>query len=199
MADADEIAALVERICEEWDKAENSIKLAEQVNGEIINPAVYELRYGGRRLVESIAAHNKGDAETAKRLLGDALFDCYRARHDAIDAATSKMVSDLDIARRKIGPSAILQFFPKFTKLMAMLGETRDKIAISRKDRHNRDNVYASIEADNLPEMVSIYREFQASEPLLKSAARRDNCFKYGGLIGGIVGAMAAIIALLIC
>lgn len=46
MATQQDIDAAFAVVRSEWNKAERAIKLAEQVNSEIVNPAIYELRYG---------------------------------------------------------------------------------------------------------------------------------------------------------
>jgi hypothetical protein len=183
----------VEAVRVEWNKAEKAIKLAEQINGEIVNPAIYELRYAGRRLMEAIS---ESDEVKFKKLLGDAHFDCCRARHDAIDAATSKMVSDLKISVDKLGADIVLQHFPDFTSLFGSLSGVRKRIAISREDRDNREAIYAAIEKDTLPDMVDLYNNFLASESLLKESAKkrrseltRSHIFGWGGLV------LAAILA----
>lgn len=92
-------------VADAWDKAEHAIKLAEQVNGQVVNPAIYELRYAGRRLIEADQLEAKGDLEEAAKRLGDAQMDCMRARHDAVDAATSKITVHLELAIDKLGAS----------------------------------------------------------------------------------------------
>lgn len=178
----------------EWNKAEEAMKLAEQVNFKIINPSILELRYAGRRLVEAIPLM-KSDRAAAKKLIDDAHFDCCRARHDAIDAATAKISADLDIAVRKIGPDIVLDKFPDLSKLISALNVTRGKIAKSRKNREDRDAIYETIQHDNLESVVKMFSAFQASEPLLVAAgvqARKDRMwgkfFGWGGLIFGAVG-----------
>jgi hypothetical protein len=104
-----DLDAAVSAVRDEWNNAEAAIKLAEQVNGEIVNPSVYELRYAGRRIVEALA---HPDIEQGKKLLGDAHFDCCRARHDAVDAATSKISADLDLAVKHLGADTVLKSFP---------------------------------------------------------------------------------------
>ncbi|MCF1504248.1 hypothetical protein L0F51_10845 [Afifella sp. H1R] len=160
-------------VCDEWNRAEKAIKLAEQVNGEIINPAIYELRYAGRRIVEAIQRLPDGEDSEAIALLRDAYFDCSRARHDAIDAATSKIAADLAIAVDKLGPEAVLEGFPSFSKLKSRLDVTRRLISISREDRENRARIYETLENDHLTEIVEGYNEFTASEPILRRYALR--------------------------
>lgn len=191
----DEIVAEIERICAEWDEAEKAIKLAEQVNGEIINPAIYELRYGGRRIIEAFSLLASDETDSAKKKLSDAHFDCCRARHDAIDAATSKIVSDLDIALERLGPKAIVECYPDYTSVVTRLGKVRGLVAISRENRDDRDAIYASIQADELPELVEKYREFRASEKMLIAYARserRNNLIPWVIAVAGLLIAAAS-------
>lgn len=193
MASQEEIDAALVLLCEEWNKAEKAIKLAEQVNGEIVNPAIYELRYGGRRLIEAMG-DKRNDLVAAKKLLDDAHFDCCRARHDAIDAATSKVAADLKIAIKKLGSDVVLTHFPKFIELFGKVQKIRKKIAISRENRDDRDAIYETIQAESLDEIIEIYDEFQTSEPLLKSAARRERIIFWSGIIFGVLGIVLTII-----
>src|SRR5229473_6540765 len=99
MSEFDTYKELLSTIREEWDKSEEYIKQAEQVNNAVVFPSIKELRYAGRRIVEGlylIVSH--GDRSKIEDLLRDAKFGCHRARHDAIDAATAKIAVDLDIA-----------------------------------------------------------------------------------------------------
>lgn len=195
MASQDQIDAAFLAVRQEWNKAEKAIKQAEQVHGEIVNPAIYELRYGGRRIVEAYDLVAENSLEKARIRLNDAHFDCCRARHDAIDAATSKISAQLDNAQQRIGVDILLTHFGDFPDLVHLLGEVRDKIAISREDRDNRDAIYASIQDDHLDDIVAIYNKFLSNEPLLKEAAKRERrnkvlsyMFGWGGLVVGVAG-----------
>ncbi len=187
MASQQDIEAALKALCEEWNKAESAIKLAEQVNGEIINPAIYELRYAGRRIVEALAKRDE-DPNTAKKLLDDAHFDCCRARHDAIDAATSKITADLRIAVDRIGPDVVLDKFRDLPVLLAELSKVRKLIAISRENRDNRDAIYATIQNDNLVNIVTTFDAFQASEAVLKAAAARIRISRFISYGFGVLG-----------
>jgi uncharacterized protein YdcH (DUF465 family) len=199
MADSADYLSAMAKIAEEWNKAEKAIKLAEQVNGEIINPAIYELRYSGRRIIEAFEMREKAPDDAIKRL-HDAHFDCCRARHDAIDAATSKIAADLDIATDKIGADIVIASFPDMPSLIADLGEVRDKIAVSREKRDDRDAIYASIQNDDLVSLVKLFQKFKASEPLMKAAAvkarkrqTKNDIFGYGGFAVGIAAFLFSI------
>ncbi|WP_292980596.1 hypothetical protein [Oceanicaulis sp. UBA6590] len=167
-------ATRVREICVRWNEAEGMIKVAEQVNGEIINPAIYELRYAGRRIVEALKCHEEGDIDKRNNLLHDADFDCCRAKHDAIDAITAKVANDMALATKKLGEDNVLQHFPNITKMYRTIKSVRSKIKISREDRENRDAIYETLGAGDIPELVELYEEFLGSEDLLKAAARKN-------------------------
>jgi len=98
MTEITDFATTLTQIRREWDKAEHSLKIAEQVGNQVIFPAIKELRYAGRRIVDALAeCASGGDANKVRALLDDALFDCYRARHDAVDASISTIAAELDV------------------------------------------------------------------------------------------------------
>ena len=115
-------------IQKEWNRAEEDIKTAELVVNKIVLPSIKELRYAGRRVIDAlmiITANPHGaDEGQIRSLLDDAKFDCHRARHDAIDAATSKIAIDLEIMVSKLGYHAILPAYPDFPQLYQNLDES---------------------------------------------------------------------------
>lgn len=185
---------LVKSVASEWNKAEKAIKHAENVDGEVVNPAIFELRYSGRRLVEALAVKDD-DPTKAIALLRDAKFDCHRARHDAIDAATSKMAGDLNAAVEYLPASIVMQDFSEFSEFYGDLLNVREKIAESREDRENRDKIYDSIQATDLDRLVTLYNRFRACEPLMIQTAEKEHrterlnkIFGWGGIVVGILG-----------
>lgn len=191
MSDLDDFRGLLDSINNEWNRAEGDIKQAEQVCAKVIEPAINELRYAGRRLIDAISSTGKGiTPPNIESLLTDALFDCHRARHDAVDAATSKITLDLDILQTKLGIDVVLQAFPDFPKLVREVDALREKIVASRKIRTNRENIYTGIEAVDFPELVSRYNMLRSSEPIMLKLAkgrRRERAYTLAFGIGGIV------------
>lgn len=188
--------ATLESIRREWDKAEEDIKQAEQVCGNIVFPSIKELRYAGRRIAEILYEVERGDPEgRIEGLLHDALFDCYRARHDAIDAATAKIAADLDAAEQKIGYNCILRTLSSFPELRMSVIVVRDKILQSRANRQDRDAIYATLSASHFVDLCKQYALFQASEKMMvemaKQERRRDlhqTILAYGGILVGVAG-----------
>lgn len=160
-------------MAEEWNKAEKAIKIAENIDGEVVIPAVFELRYAGRRLVEAHKIKST-DPEGSLALLRDAKFFCHRARHDAIDAATSKMTGDLHAAVDYLSASVIMRNFSDFSEFYASLLEVRQRIAVSRENREERDLIYDTIQNVDLDRLSLIYGRFKACEPLMIIAAEKE-------------------------
>lgn len=164
----------IAKILEEWDAAEKVIKKAEQISEKIIIPSIKELRYAGRRIVEALHGILSGaDDKDVHNLIQDALFNCHRARHDAIDAATSKIAIDLNIAAEKIGYEILLSSFSKFPELKTAVLEAREQIVQSRKDRENRDTIYSTIASVDFDVLTKLYREFQECEEIMIELAKK--------------------------
>jgi len=188
---------LLETIRKEWDKAEQDIKLAEQVCNNIIIPAIKELRYGGRRIAEVLYQLGAGGKEEEiKKLLDDAVFDCYRARHDAIDAATAHIAIDLEIKIEKLGYDAILKAYPKFAELVRELNRVKAKIAESRGQRQNRESIYSALEKIEFPKIVTIFSELKESEPIMVGLARSNRqmiLLAKAALVAGVIAILVGL------
>src|SRR5690606_31736582 len=76
------------------------------------------------------------------------------------------------------------------------LSKVKAKIAYSREDRNNREKIYATIEAIDLPSVVNLYDRYKALEPQLVSEARSGRLKEWlipailtvVGIIGGVLG-----------
>lgn len=197
MPELDDHRSLLDCIYGEWNRAEGDIKQAEQVCAEVVNPAINELRYAGRRLIDAIGSAYAGkDHAHVKALLTDALFDCHRARHDAVDAATSKIAIDLVIYPDKLGIDVVLQAFPHFSDLVGEVDALREKIVASRTIRENRENIYTGIETVDFPSLVASYNRFKASEPIMRELAERNRKAKARDRLLGIGGVLIGVISL---
>jgi hypothetical protein len=183
-------------ISAEWDKAEADIKLAEQVCDVIVLPSINELRYAGRRLIDALTAIKADDEPSrAHSLIDDAKFNCHRARHDALDAATAKIAADVEGMIKHLGFDVVSQCFPELPELRLSLRQARDRIVESRANREARDLIYRTLLETNLPALVRLHALLMEGEAPMKElvqAARRrelrNNIFGWGGLIFGLVG-----------
>lgn len=159
----------------EWNAAEESIKRSEQIALDISIPAISELRYAGRRIVDALdIAHKGGDIDKIKAVLEDARFCCHRARHDSIDAALSKIAIDLDDMTSRLGYDVVAQAYPDFQVLYTAFSAARAKVAASRSDRQNRNAIYETVSAVDFPHIADHYTKLVVCKPIaLGYAARR--------------------------
>jgi hypothetical protein len=182
-------------ICREWDEAELAVKIAEQVQREVVGPSIAELRYAGRKVVQAMSVRET-EPDRAIRLLYDAEFDCYRARHDAIDAATSYMTDIMYWACKELGVNNVTASFSNFAELNRMLVSVRQEIAKSRKNREDRDSIYRVIQETDLPKMNELYGEFKASEEIIVLAAKQDRRVQVMNKIFGVVGILSLVLSI---
>lgn len=196
MPDLKEYGSQLDEISLAWDQAERDIKIAEQIAQRVVFPSIKELRYAGRRLIDLIRACNENDKQKADRLLADALFDCYRARHDAIDVAVSTVAVEMDTIAKTLGYNPVLLAFPKYRELLKLVQDAQQAIVNSRQRRHDREAIYSAVEGPPLDEIVALYREFKVSEPIMKAMAGTGRRREFIGWGIGVVGVILGILGL---
>ena len=189
---------ILSEIQDAWNKAEIDIKLAEQINQKVVLPSINELRYAGRRLVEILhKIENRAANEEIDGLFNDTLFDCLRARHDAIDSAVSKIILDIDAAEKNLGYESILKVFPYYPKFRNQLAKFQENIAKSRKDRNNRENIYHTVSTVDFPKLMEDYQEFRNSEPLMKKFAEKQRMSMFLSWLFGLAGIVGMAVSLI--
>lgn len=194
MADFEPFEARIASINEEWDKSEKVIKQAEQVCGNVLIPPLMELRYGGRRIVEALhGIYSDADEDSINNLLQDALFDCHRARHDAIDAATSEIARYLVIAEDKIKPSVLLTSFVRYMELKNAVTDVNRKIVSSRMDRNNREATYSTLADIDFDRLLTLYEDFVGSEPVMVKIAAKERLNRFICHVVAILGVILTI------
>lgn len=161
--------------------AEENIKLCEQIASRAIIPAINELRYAGRRIVDALNKACKGGSEQEVRaLLEDARFNCHRARHDALDAALDVMALDFDNLTKRLGTDAVIQAYPDFQSLYRDLMKARRQIRLSRGDRENRNAIYETISNVNFPSIADRNDDLITCKPIALAAAAKSKRQRIG-------------------
>jgi len=123
-------ARLLELI-KQWNIAEGRIKQAENVRAqEIVSAAIYELRYAGRKVVDAISLAQTTEWESddaaegrIRAFIEDAIEDCVKAKHDAIDAALSFVTRWFFDQERQIGLKLVQQFYPHYLEITAKIAD----------------------------------------------------------------------------
>jgi hypothetical protein len=162
-------------LSEEWNLAEERLKTAENWNRKVLIPAINELRYAGRKIVDAFTAHRRGDSQAAAEHIADACQDILRARHDVIDAVHGAIGDYADKAREKIGAAVLHGNFSNYGEMFALIREIGEQVAQSRKERQRRDEIYRGIE-NKMPRLIQLHRELEASLSAIEGGekARQD-------------------------
>jgi hypothetical protein len=186
--------ALFVEIQQEWNKAEEAIKRSEQVALDVSIPAISELRYAGRRIIDALTlCASPGDNnDKIAALLEDARFCCHRAQHDAIDAALAKIAIDLNDLTKRLGIEPVSKAYPQFAEFYATFAHTRGKIVTSRAKREDRNAIYESVTTVDLPGIILSYEKIMVVRPVIKQHALR----MWLGTANGVILTIAAILAM---
>lgn len=185
------------RWAQAWAEAERALKIGEQQLGDVVIPAIKELRYSGRKVAKALDNYGS-NIELPKTDLEveDAIFDCYRARHDATDAATAAVTLRLERAVDEFGIDIVKEYFPAQAELAGLLLDTQNKIAAARRDTNGRPDLYQDLEVDQLPKIIILFQEFKAQEPHMKDKRFSKFLLRQGINLGWIIALVVAVIAI---
>lgn len=204
MFDNPEIVKAIDNYLEAWDEAEHSVKLAEQVAGELITSAIGELRYAGRRFADAIKIErghaNNIDGNGVIEAINEARNNCIRAEHDAVDAASAFLHDKIQLMQEVYGVALCLSSFDNYPELLKLQKEFAYKIQESRKDRKERVLIYKNIKDYQLPLLIKLHDQMVSSEQAViehvmkeKSKQFRTNLFTYMSAFVGILGIILSI------
>ena len=179
----------------EWMRAEEVLKITERIKNETFIPSIKELRYASRRVVQAdIDFNNKLAIEEAVRAhLTEAIENCRKARHDAIDSATNYIHEQLDKLSEQVGLAVLCQAFPNYASLRKTIKAIDERIVASRKDRCCLDDEYEKIKRDHLLKAVDLYHELECSEDAIKAIQKKQRKDFVLGIVG--VGLVVGLIA----
>ena len=169
-----ELFAIYKRYLADWMSAEEIIKRAELISQEVNYPAVQELRYAARRIVDAeYAADNGKKDEDIRWHLSEACENCRKAKHDAIDASILFVHVELDELVSKTGLDVVAQAFPQYSDLIIEMEEVGDRIVASRKRREILDTEYDAIAEKHLHNVVDLYRKLKLAKPVVVAIEKR--------------------------
>jgi hypothetical protein len=202
--------ALAELI-RQWNIAETRIKKAEQVrDNEVVTSAIFELRYAGRKIIDSIDLCLKHDIaadsaiyERVHGYIADATEDCVKAKHDAIDAMMNFVTLWFRRTEESLGLGKLQAFFPDYLEISAMIADVQDKIASSRGDRNSaRDATYDEIDSTDGPyeKVIALFERMSISADRVGLEVRRERREKIAlwavTIVSVVVGVIGIIISL---
>ena len=196
-----QIQELHDAYLEEWVKTEEVLKKVERTSNEAYMPSIQELRYAGRRVVQGFREHHAGIAlDEIRTHFLEAIENCRKARHDAIDSCIAFVHSEIDALLRNVGKSyldEIHRFFPNYPTLKKEMRSVNERMVRSRKDRSRLDEEYELMAENHLASIVDFYSELEDSKPLLANYQRRRSRQFWGGVVvvGVVVGILTGLLS----
>lgn len=187
----EELNELIDELVKHWNIAEKRIKQAEQVNGqEIVAPAIFELRYAGRKMIDVfellLNKKNEHIAKDSSILIADAIEDCVKAKHDAIDSMLHGLVIAIDGLEKSVGVDIILKYFPDYINAISDIMEINNLISESRESRlQGREDIYDHIDNDKMDKIYKYFNSLKSMTPKMfqehmdREKANREQEEKY--------------------
>lgn len=152
----EEIGKRLISVYEKWGQVQGRLKEAEQINQLAVVPAINELRYAGRLLVEALANEKLGiDLKSANTTKNDenlheavVIAEQYitNADHDISDALVYFFQSRADEINGRFGAGAVVKRYNEYEHFLDKLEEARKLIIRSREDISSRMESYAELE-----------------------------------------------------
>lgn len=192
---------------EAWEKAEEVLKKVERIKNEVFIPSINELRYAGRRIVQAHSEY-KNMLQNVDDVMGDcqsdhidthlteAIENCRKARHDAIDSAINFVHERLDKIVGAFGLTLVLQAFPEYRDLRILIQDMDRKIVESRGGRVKMDGNYEEMKQNHLDKLVEFSSLLENSGVIIAQIAfeKKKDFFKVAIVAGSIVGILTSLL-----
>jgi hypothetical protein len=202
-----EFSTRIQEYSRQWFRAEEAIKAFERLEAKVLMASVQELRYAGRRFAQILdVCHKKSgvfspaDLQELEIHLIEAIQNCIKARHDALDAAVHFIHKRITTLISAVGIFEVRAHFPNFNLLEDEIKAIDRKIIEARADRSKLDGNYDAILLEHRDKLIRFYKELESSEfairksLLAQKSINRRNLFVSSGL-GFILGIIASVIA----
>jgi hypothetical protein len=187
----------LQEICALFTEAERAIKEVEDTGGELIVPAVNQLRYTGNHLIRYLS---DPAVEESGNELADAIKHCKRATYDAYEAAILNQLMEFKKFKDDYRKTQITTIIPDFPTI-AKATEMARQFARNNNQSKTRGEQYHSAK-DHLHIIVENIGKLDACRDELNkqiSKERRNFLWMLFGMVIAAVGAVAAVLQYLGC
>lgn len=185
-------------LCQEaYFAAETALKEneIESINDGLCFPAVNELRYAGNHLARALASH---DLDQAEDDADKALCHARRAIYDAYDALIMYYFEQCRNFKEEYKNTYIAGTIPQYTEHLYEFQKLKAEIALENRDV--KEN-YAHKKQNQLDTIRTIYQKWDYSRDELNKVAAEERSkarWTVVGILAGVIGAAAAVIALIV-
>lgn len=158
-----------------WNVVEGRIKEVQNIDNAVFIPAINELRYAGRRIVDAWSAYEDESLdprtrwETIERALTVVEQYVENADHDVTDAICVFLHLKTQNIIERYGFSLANKYLPNITEFLQKLDETNRVIEESRRERNRRNDIYEQIEKEYIPFLKKRIAPFNSQKKRWKS------------------------------
>jgi hypothetical protein len=174
-------------ICDLFKKAERAIKEVEDIGGELVVPAVNQLRYTGNHLIRYLSDPL---GSTAMDELGDAVKHCKRAAYDAYEAAILNQLMEYQKFKDDYRNTIIAPIIQDYPKIACAIEKART--LIRNNDQSKTRGEYYRVGREHLQTIADNVATLNASRDDLNKQITRDR-HKILFQVIGAFGAIAAV------
>lgn len=177
----------LKEICDRFGEAERAIKEVEDIGGELVVPAVNQLRYTGNHLIRYLSDPL---GRTAMDELGDAVKHCKRAAYDAYEAAILNQLMECQKFKDDYRKTIVTDVIQDYPKIVCKIEEART--FIRDNDQSKTRGEYYKVGREHLQTIAGNVAILNAGRDDLNKQITRDR-HKFFFQVIGIIGAVAAV------
>ena len=177
----------LKEICVLFKEAERAIKEVEDIGGELVVPAVNQLRYTGNHLIRYLSDPL---GSTAMDELGDAVKHCKRAAYDAYEAAILNQLMEYRKFKNDYRNTIVTAVIQDYLKIVCKIEKAR--VFIRNNDQSKTRGEYYMVGREHLPTIAGNVATLNAGRDDLNRQITRDRRKVIFQIIGAI-GAAAAV------
>lgn len=187
-----------------WNFIERRLKEAEQITTKVVTPAINELRYAGRQIVDAwaIYASNPPDGSEVHR-------DCLNrvtvaqqyllnADHDITDGVGLWLNIRITSAIEEFGFGFLTKHIPQFEELDRQLKELQDIVATSRQNRALRVAEYRRAADHLIPNLLQLFQMITVAEEIGVARKKKWQLINTACVALGVIGSLASVLSIII-
>lgn len=208
-----ELKEMLAALLAHWREIERDIKRAELIKSEVSIPAINELRYAGRQLLNGVLTYGNGRMSDAQRrtlykriIIAEQYL--LNAEHDVIDSVLKFVGDTVVFLDDEYGISEITIIYPDYPRIRQRLSECYNLVMETREDYSKRQENYRRIKREYTEEIAgaveqmreaeikakTIRRQLQAKLDAEKARADMHRLFNYIAGAASIVGLLLAVL-----
>lgn len=179
------------RVRELFKDAEKRLELVEQIGGEVVIPAINQLRYVGFHVLESMVVEGPARAEH----IHEAEIHASRAAYDILEAGTLELLLEFDQFKADFRLIPIVDVVPDYLEMCTEVNAARD--VLSALENRNHADMHAELQV-HFERLLEITRKLEvAREELKKKLRSRDWFVAYSALIA-ILAVVAIVVSVMV-